>query len=295
MATENVRLGVDSRPAVAGFQRYENAATKAIAKTWSLNTVMGTLAGTFGALAAGRAIGSAIRGMVQFDSAMTQSLSIMGNVDSMMRDRMASAAREVGEALNFGAEQGAEAFFFLASAGLDAEQSIAALPAVAEFARAGMFDFATATDLATDAQSALGLGSAEAAANLQGLTRVTDVLVKANTLANATVEQFAAALTNEAGAAMKSFGIDVEEGVAVLAAFADQGVKGNVAGSNLSRVIRLMTSAAVENADAFDRLGVRVFDASGDVNNMADIVGDLEDALGGMSDEIGRAAWRERG
>ena len=121
MATENVRLGVDSRPAVAGFQRYENAAAKAIGKTWSLNAVVGTLAGSFGALAAGRAIGTAIRGMVEFDSAMTQSLSIMGNVDSMMRDRMASAAREVGEALNFGAEQGAEAFFFLASAGLDAE------------------------------------------------------------------------------------------------------------------------------------------------------------------------------
>ena len=57
------------------------------------------------------------------------------------------------------------------------------------------------------------------------MSRVSDVLVRANTLANATVQQFSTALTSKAGAALKSFNKDVEEGVAVLAAMADQGIK----------------------------------------------------------------------
>ena len=116
-------------------------------------------------------------------------------------------------------------------------------------------------------------------------TRISDVLVKANTLANATVEQFSSSLTREAGAAMKSFNIDVEEGVAVLAAFADQGVKGEIAGTSFSRILRLMTSAAVNNAEAYRELGISVFDAEGNIRNMADIVGMLEGALTSLSDE----------
>ncbi len=61
-------------------------------------------------------------------------------------------------------------------------------------------------------QSALGLTVDNAEENLGNLTRVTDVLVKANTLANATVQQFSEALTNKAGAALRILNKDVEEG-----------------------------------------------------------------------------------
>src|SRR5690606_21262168 len=107
-----------------------------------------------------------------------------------------------------------------------------------DFATAGAFDLALATDLATDAQSALGMTSKDVAKDQENLIRVTDVLVKANTLANANVQQFSEAITNDAGAALKAFGKDIEEGAAILAAYADQGTKGQVAGSNLSRVMR---------------------------------------------------------
>ena len=74
-----------------------------------------------------------------------------------MRSKLEMAAREVAKTTTFSATQAAEAYFFLASAGLDAAQSIEALPRVAKFAQAGNFDLARATDLLTDAQSALGL------------------------------------------------------------------------------------------------------------------------------------------
>ena len=228
---------------------------------------------------------AAVKSFGDFDAAMTQSLAIMSDVSDEMRVDMSNAAREMAKTTVFSAEEAAESFFFLASAGLDAEESLAALPIVASFGQAGMFDMAQATDLLTDALSALGLNAGTTEEKMEELARVGNVLVKANTLANATVEQFATSLTTEAGAAMKSFGIDVEEGVAVLAAFADQGVKGQVAGTGLSRVIRLMTTAAVKNAGAYEDLGIEVFDAAGNINKMADIIEDLENAFDGMSDE----------
>lgn len=226
--------------------------------------------------------GTAVKSFADFDAAMNQSIAIMGDVSDMQRGEMSAAAREVAKTTSFSAKQAAESYFFLASAGLDAAQSIGALPQVASFAQAGMFDMATATDLLTDAQSAMGLTFEDTQENMLGMARVSDVLVKANTLANATVEQFSTALTTEAGPAMKAFGVTLEDGVAVLGAYADQGIKGATAGSSFARMLRLMVPAVRDNREEFDRLGITVVDANDQLLPMADIIGSMSEALDGM-------------
>jgi TP901 family phage tail tape measure protein len=248
----------------------------------------GGMIGKF-ALAAGAAVAGAavfsVKKFADFDKAMTESLAIMGDVSDAMRKDMSDAAREVAKTTKFSAVEAAESYFFLASAGMDAEQAIAALPRVAKFAQAGNFDMALATDLATDAQSALGLTSDDTAKNLENLNRTMDVFVKANTLANASVEQFATSMTRKAGTALQNVNKDIEEGTAVLAVFADQGIKGERAGTLLANTLNGLTAGARNNAEAFDRLGVKVFDSEGNMRNFADIVGDLEVGLKGMSTE----------
>jgi len=229
--------------------------------------------------------GAVIKFGADFDKAMTSSLAIMGDVTDAMRKDMSDAAREVGKTTKYSATQAAEAYYFLASAGLSAKQSIEALPKVAAFAQAGQFDLSLATDLLTDAQSALGLVVKDVAKNMQNMTLVSDVLVKANTLANASVQQFSESLTNKAGAALRVLGKELQEGVAVLAVYADQGVKGAEAGSQLNIVLRDLQKAAINNKKAFQNANVAVFDQEGEMRNLADIISDLEGRLGGMSDE----------
>jgi len=236
-----------------------------------------------------------IREFAKFDSALNQSISIMGDVSDSLRNDMAETAREVAKSTTFSAEQAAESFFFLASAGLDAEQSVAAMPQVAKFAQAGMFDMATATDLATDAQSALGLASDDSQENLANLTRVTDVFVKANTLANTSVEQLATAFTTKAGTALKTVGKDVESGAAALAVFADQGIKGERAGTLLTNTIFGLTDRVGAVPEKFDKLGVSVFDAEGNMRDFASIADDFGSALGSMSTEQQVATLRQLG
>lgn len=230
--------------------------------------------------------GAAVKAFSDFESAITQSVAIMGDVTEETRIQMENAARSVAKELGLSHTEAAESYYFLASAGLDAQQSIAALPQVAKFAKAGMFDMATATDLATDAQSALGLTVDDATQNLTNLTRVTDVLVKANTLANASVEQFATSLTTKAAVALRNVGKDIEEGVAALAVFADQGIKGEQAGTTLARTLEGLAKVATSKvAWRLEELNVQVFDAEGNFNNLTEIIKQMESAFGGMSAE----------
>jgi TP901 family phage tail tape measure protein len=249
----------------------------------AMATMLGPMAGIFGIF---RLASSGEK----FNRSMRSSLAIMGEVSETMRTEMRTVAIETAKVTIHSAEATARAYFFLTSAGMTAAQSIEALPAVAQFAQAGMFDLSRATELATDAQHALGIAVKDPIKNLQSLTRVMDVLVKANTLADATTEQFATALTTKAGAAFKIVGKSVEEAVAVLAALAMAGVKGEEAGTQLSRVMLGLKINAINNADAFKRLGIDVFDSADDMSFMADVVNDLEKSLGGMNDRAKQTA-----
>ena len=232
---------------------------------------------------------------MDFEDSLNQSIAIMGDVSDTMRNKMAQTAQEVASQLDVSNKEAAESYYYLASAGYDAEQAIAALPQVAEFATAGQFEMKEATDLLTDAQSALGLSVDDAQENMQNMTKVSDTLVKANTIANASVQQFSESLTNDAAAALRSANKSIEEGVAVLSVFADQGRKGQRAGRELARAMRYMRKAAQENKDALEEYNVDIYDANGNMRNMADIVEDLENALVGMSDQQKDAALAQMG
>ena len=242
----------------------------------------------FGATAAAgtvaAALRSATRGHEALNKSMRRSLAVMGDVSDTMSNRMRQAAIDMSRTTTASADQVAEAYFFLASAGLNAEQALSALPTVTKFASAGNFDLATATDLLTDAQSALGLSVKDTAENMRNMTRVSDVLIKANTVANATAQQFSEALTNKAGAALRLLGKEVEEGVAVLSVFADQGVKGTEAGTALSVVLRDLQTKAINFKKEFAQAGVAVFDTGGEMRKVSSIVEDLEGKLIGLSD-----------
>ncbi|RMD51889.1 phage tail tape measure protein, partial [Candidatus Parcubacteria bacterium] len=248
------------------------------------------------ALPTAAAIGLSVRSFAKFDEAMAKSTAIMGNLSDAMRKDLRKAALETSKVTTFSAKEAADAFFFLASAGLNAKDSIAALPVVAKFAQAGSFDLATATTLLADTQKSMGLAiKNDAVANMQELIHVSDVLVKANTLANATVQQFSEAITNKLGGSLRKANQSLEDGVAVLAALADQGIKGAEAGTQLGIAVRELSIKALSNADAFKKLNIRVFNSAGNMRFMGDIIADIEKAFEGMSTKQQTAALKQLG
>lgn len=280
---QSVEKVKEDQKSLAGFALRHKQEVQALGRSM---TVLG--ASMTGAVALG------VHAFATFDEAMTESTAIMGNLSDALRSDLVEAARQVARETTFTGAQAAKALYYIASAGYDANEAVKVLPVTAKFAQAGMFDLERATTLLADAQSALGLRIRDdAVANMNNMIRVADVLTETNILANGSIEQFSEALTTRAGAALRLVGKDVEEGAAVLAAFADQGVKGAEAGTRLDIVLRDLQTRAIKNAAAFERYGVTVFDSSGEMRNMADIIGDLERALAGKSDEMKRAIMME--
>ena len=229
---------------------------------------------------------ASVAAFASFDEAMTQSTAIIKDWGGVTREEMEQVAISLSSQGVQSATELAESYYFLASAGFSVKDSIGALPVVQQFATAGMFDMALATDLLTDAFSALGMKSGDTAEDLKQLELLGDMLVVANTKANASVEQFATSLTSKAGAALAAFEVPAEQGIAVLAALADKGVKAELAGNGLDRMLRLLSKSALDNAAAHEALGFEVFDSEGNMNNLGTIIAQLEGIMGDLSPEL---------
>ncbi len=291
-----IRIMAQTASAEAGFRRTRAHMAGMGASSRVLAFQMaGIAAGSMAAYAALHKLSSAIREVEQFNQGAANSFAIMGDVSEEMRAKILKSSHDVAFATKHSATEVAKAYYYLTSAGLDAAQSLAAMPQVAKFAQAGNFDLARATELATDAQHALGMGSKDAAKNLENLTRITDVLVKANTLADATTEQFAESMAGKAGAAFRLVGKDVEELGSVLAALAQRGIKGEEASTQLSRLMVGLKVNAINNTAAFKKHNIAVYDDNREMRHMADIIRDLEVELSGMSDRTKQATIMELG
>jgi TP901 family phage tail tape measure protein len=272
-----IKAFTDARRAVEG-----ESSLMAVA----VNRATLSIASTLATLAA-----VAIYHYTKFNKVMTESTAIMGDLTEATRETMEKVARSTAKELGMAVDEVAKSYYYLASAGYTAEQSIAALPVVTKFAAAGVLSLEKASSFLTDSMAALGMKTENATKNMENMKLISDVLTKANIVSNASVEQFAKALTNKAAAAMKSFNVDIYQGVAALAALAEQGTKGEEAGEALAIVLRDLQRAALKQPDIFRQLGIAVYDTTGNLRNLADIFQDFERVLESTSPAQRRAIF----
>ena len=221
-----------------------------------------------------------------FEEQMDKSLAIMKGAIGREQE-LEKTAREAAKAFGRSHKSMAEAFFFLASAGLDAERSLAAYNKLTVFATAGSFDMASATDMLTDSLSALGLASEDAEEYGRNMERLSDLIVKGNTLANTSVSQLAEAIMRKGGTAMKLFRMEVEDGISVLLSMADTGfAKGSMAGTQFFLMMIGLTQAWRKHGDVMRKHGITVFEEStGELRKMSDIMREFVAIQAGMTTE----------
>ena len=231
-----------------------------------------------GAVAAGTAAvggfaASAVNAGASFDSAMAQVAATMGTtVDQIggLRD----FAQEMGSTTAFSASQAAEALNYMALAGYDADKSMEMLPGVLDLAAAGGIGLARASDMVTDAQSALGLSSEET-------KTMIDQMAKASSQSNTSVEQLGDAFLT-IGATARNVKGGTQELSTVLGVLADNGIKGSEGGTHLRNMLLSLQNPTDKGAAALDKLGVAVYDADGNMRSMIDIFADMQKGLDGM-------------
>lgn len=221
--------------------------------------------------------GYAVKVGTDFDTAMSQVAATMGTTVDQI-PILSETAKKMGATTAFSATQAAEALNYLALAGYDAEKAADVLPAVLDLAAAGSMDLAYASDLATDAMSALGIEASK-----ENLTLFGDQMAMTASKANTSVAQLGEAILNIGGTAKSLSGGTVELNTA-LGILANRGIKGSEAGNHLRNVIMSLSAPTDQAKKALKKMGIQVADSSGKMRPLNKIMEDFNKKTAGMSD-----------
>ena len=184
-------------------------------------------------------------------------------------ETLEDAARECGRETAFSASQAAQGLNYLALAGYNAEKASAALPTVLRVAGAGAMELADASDMVTDAMSALGIEATQT--NLESFA---DKLAKAASVSNTSVAQLGEAILAVGGTAKDLAGGTTELN-ASLGILADSGIKAAEGGVHLRNMILSLQNPRNSDAAAlFEKLGLSAYDAEGNMRSLGDVFGD---------------------
>ena len=234
---------------------------------------------------------SSVDAGMNFDSSMSQVAATMGYTVDQLNDstseasqnfnRLRDFAQEMGRTTAFSATQAADALNYMALAGYDADTSMQMLPTVLDLAAAGNMDLAQASDMVTDAQSALGL-------TIEETTTMVDQMAKASSKSNTSVSQLGEAFLT-IGATARNMKGGTAELATVLGVLADNGIKGAEGGTHLRNMILSLQNPTKDSAAIMDKLKLSVYDSSGNMRSMVDIVAELRDKTAGM-DQASRDA-----
>lgn len=245
--------------------------------------------------------GSAIKSGMAFDKSMSQVVATMGySVEELNTkgseaaqnfQKLSDFAQEMGRTTAFSATESADALNYMALAGYSVEESMSMLPNVLNLAAAGQMDLAKASDMVTDTQTAFGL-------KMEEMPQLVDEMAKAASTGNTSVEQLGDAFLTIGGLAQELNGGMVElangtkkpasgiqELEIALTAMANAGIKGSEAGTHMRNMLLKLSSPTSEGTKQLEALGVSVFDSEGKMRSLKDVFGDLDGALGNLTQE----------
>ncbi len=228
---------------------------------------------------------AAVATAANFESSMSQVQATMGITKDAMSmvngesvntmDTLSALAKQMGSETAFSASECAEALNYLALAGYDTQEMCDTLPTVLNLAAAGGIDLASASDMVTDAMSALGMGTDEA-------TTMVDQMAKTSSTTNTSVAQLGDAILT-IGATAKSVKGGTAELNTALGILANNGIKGAEGGTHLRNVILSLQNPTDKAAACMEQLGVDVYDSEGNMRSLNDVLGDLNTSMDGMT------------
>ena len=226
---------------------------------------------------------AAVSTAANFESSMSQVQATMGITKDAMStvngesvntmDTLSALAKKMGSETAFSASECAEALNYLA--GYDTQQMCDTLPTVLNLAAAGGIDLAAASDMVTDAMSALGMGVDEAGT-------MVDQMAKTASTTNTSVAQLGEGILT-IGATAKTVKGGTAELNTALGILANNGIKGAEGGTHLRNVILSLQNPTDKAAACMEQLGLDVYDSEGNMRSLNDILGDLNTSMDGMT------------
>src|SRR5690554_38522 len=248
-----LEIVIDSRSGEQNVRRVRNELegleSTGVRSLGSVRQAATMLTGALAAIGVTTGIANSVRQVADFQAAIN-GLAAVSNATAQDMARLEQQARTLGATSQFSAQQSAEAQRFLAQAGFDANQVLAATPGILQLATAGSLDLANAADIASNVLGGMRLEVAE-------LGRVNDVLAATAARSNTSIEQLGQALSFAAPFAA-SAGIELEEVAAAIGVMSDAGIQASRAGTGMVGVIRQLSRVTPAAERALNAAGLSI-------------------------------------
>lgn len=213
---------------------------------------------------------------IDFDTQMRKVGAISDASDAQLQ-ALRDAALELGATTSLSASEVAAAMTDMATKGRDANQIIADMPGIISAAEASGEDLALVADTVTNVMNTFGDAAGDA-------THIADVLAESANRTAAGVSDLQYAFKYAAPTA-SALGISMEELAAATGVMVDAGLQGEQAGTTLRSMFTSMAKPTDDARAAMEALGISFFDSEGKMKSIGTIVGDLQTATAGLTDE----------
>jgi TP901 family phage tail tape measure protein len=227
--------------------------------------------------------GKEIIGLQADFEASINTLGVAADLTSSQMQEMADFAKKMGSETVFSAGEAADAMVELAKAGLKPAQIEAgALQSTMAVAATEGLDLARSAQIVSNAMTTFGIEGEKA-------SEVADALAGGSKASTASVDSLSQALSQVGGSA-RDAGLTLQDTVAALSAFDQEGIKGSDAGTSLKTMLSRLVPQTDRAASAMENLGLHFTDANGQFLPLADIAEQLQKQMGGLSDAERTAA-----
>jgi len=242
---------------------------------------LGNVAGVAGAAAA-LGIGLAVKKFADFDEQMSSvqaATHATTNEIAALRD----AAITLGADTKFTAGEAAEGIEELAKAGVATTDVLnGGLKGALDLASAGQIEVGAAAEIAATAMTQFEISG-------ENIPHLADLLAAGAGKAQGGVTELGSALA-QAGLIASNMGLSIEDTTGSLAAFAAAGLIGSDAGTSFKTMIQRLQAPIGRGAKALEKYGVTAYDTEGKFLGITNVAGQLQDKLGGLTQETRDAA-----
>lgn len=214
----------------------------------------------------------AIKSAADFEQSFNVLESVSGATADQMK-RMEQQALDLGATTTFSAGDAANGMLELSKAGMKAEDVMKAIPGVMHLAAAGELSVAQAAEVTSNALNAFHLPAEKA-------EHVANLFAAAANASSIEVTDMAQSMS-QASAVAASYGQSIETTATAIAILGNNGIKGSDAGTSLKTMLSRLAAPTEEAAGLMKQMGVNVYDASGKMRPLPDILVDLQKGLHG--------------
>lgn len=224
-------------------------------------------AGSFAALTSeASAFGRALGSFREFEKQLVSTNAVAAGTAKTMND-MSVAVRKFAMATTTSTTEAIQAMQNLAQAGFTAEESLSAMAGVVLLASANLHDIGASADLVSANIRAFGLETSET-------TRIANLFTAAAINGLASLDKLTYALRQVAPVASVA-NLSIEETTAWLNELFNVGLRGEQAGTALRNVIVRLVRPTGEAARILRELGIATVDATGNMRDLHEIMGEL--------------------